>query len=118
MLLRFSLQARAKLAVVLTCLVMLGCVIQKAGFSVSCPQQTHASASLQDDQFHSTAESGCKLTEQMMNSSFTDDMSIFPFIVLSVFIGWLLTASVVWLPRANESPPRRRIHLSLCVFRE
>ncbi|WP_117232876.1 hypothetical protein [Vibrio maerlii] len=107
-----------KWSLILVLWVVVVCLAKNVGFVTSCPNQAH-----QDYAFttQSTAESEqCDLSEKLLSAHQhqVDSQAIFLFIFALVLVTWLLSTPNPYYLFTEPIAKRRRVHLTLCVFRE
>lgn len=114
-------QRKAKLLIILTCLVMLVCIAQRtAGLRALVLSTPAVAQSLQQQDSADEPAAPCELSAKSLTATppILFEGALFAVTLLLAFLAAVsLRAEPPRAPRVISSP-RLRVHLRLCVFRE
>ncbi|KKD00722.1 MULTISPECIES: hypothetical protein [Photobacterium] len=122
----FRRQSLAHWALLLTVWVVFVCLSKNTAVLTLCPNQSVEVVqilSLSDLAEHeATADSSeCDLSEQLLQLKFQqlDTLFLIPILLLTLMLAGLFgTGCLSPPPSRDPKVPKRRIHLTLCIFRE
>ncbi|MEI8595853.1 hypothetical protein [Photobacterium sp. Hal280] len=122
----FRRQFLAHWALLLTVWVVFVCLSKNTALLALCPNQSVEAVQIitaSDMAGHEAAAdaSECELSEQLLQLKFQqlDTLFLIPILLLTLMLAGLFGAGCLSPPPSREPKvPKRRIHLTLCIFRE
>ncbi|MGB7996657.1 MAG: hypothetical protein WCF45_11095 [Photobacterium halotolerans] len=122
----FRRHSSAHWALLLTVWVVFVCLSKNTALLALCPNQPVEavqifSASERAEPQASADSSECDLSEQLLQLKYQqlDTLFLIPILLLTLLLAGLLGAGCLSPPPSREPKvPKRRIHLTLCIFRE